>query len=78
MTDCYWLFGALQGALLVRGRQIVRYYEHVADGIAVWHQFLATYRFGGNIQLYLAEQRAVLVKKFSLNYPGGAIGFLED
>ena len=53
-------------------------YEHVMDGLCVWYQYIATYRFGGNISLYLAQQREVLVKKFTLNYPGGAVGFLED
>ena len=50
-SDIMWLFGALQGSLLHKGKMIAKEYEPSQDGICVWHKFLATYRFGGNLSL---------------------------
>ena len=75
-SDIMWLFGALQGSLLHKGKMIVKEYDPSQDGICVWHKFLATYRFGGNLSLYIGKQQEILTKHYHLHYPGGASGFL--
>ena len=58
-SDVMWLFGALQGSLLFKGKLIVKEYEHSHDGICVWHKFLTQYRYGGNISIYIGKQQDV-------------------
>ena len=57
---------------------IVKEYEPSQDDICVWHKFLATYRFGGKLSLYIDKQQEILTKHYHLHYPGGANGFVDD
>ena len=78
INDVVWLFGALQQAITSRGRKIIMEYKDTQDGICTWRKFVATYRHNGNVAVHLAEQQAIVATRFTLNYPGGMLSFLED
>src|SRR5210317_2064627 len=44
----------------------------------MWKKFLATYRHGGNVAVYLNQQQFLLQKEYHLQYPGGMLQFVED
>src|SRR5210317_1128720 len=73
-----WLYGALQQSPPGKGSTIVKSYERSQDGILVWKKFLATYRHGGNVAVYLNQQQSLLQKEYHLQYPGGMLQFVED
>ena len=60
LFDIIWLYGSLQQPLPGKGSTIVKSYEHSQDGILVWQKFLATYRHGGNVAVYLNQQQSLL------------------
>src|SRR5210317_407023 len=78
LFDIVWLYGALQQSLPGKGSTIVKSYERSQDGILVWKKFLATYRHGGNVAVYLNQQQSLLQKEYHLQYPGGMLQFVED
>src|SRR5210317_274479 len=78
LFDIVWLYGALQQSLPGKGSTIVKSYERSQDGILVWKKFLATYRHGGNVAVYLNQQQFLLQKEYHLQYPGGMLQFVED
>src|SRR5210317_5540 len=78
LFDIVWLYGALQQPLPGKGSTIVKSYERSQDGILVWKKFLATYRQGGNVGVYLNRQQSLLQKEYHLQYPGGMLPFVED
>src|SRR5210317_1344650 len=78
LFDIVWLYGALQQSLPGKGSTIVKSYEHSQDGILVRKKFLATYRHGGNVAVYLNQQQSLLQKEYHLQYPGGMLQFVED
>src|SRR5210317_2243054 len=78
LFDIVWLYGALQQSLPRKGSTIVKSYECSQDGILVWKKFLATYRHGGNVAVYLNQQQSLLQKEYHLQYPGGMLQFVED
>ena len=43
----------------------------------MWHKFVGTYRYDGNVEVYIATQQQVLATKFTHEYPGGALAFAE-
>ena len=66
-NDIVWLFGALQQALVDRGKEIVMSYEHTQDGLCVWKKLISTYRYGGNVEVYLAKQMEIVSQKYHPN-----------
>src|SRR5210317_132548 len=78
LFDIVWLYAALQQSLPGKGSTIVKSYERSQDGILVWKKFLATYRHGGNVAVYLNQQQSLLQKEYHLQYPGGMLQFVED
>src|SRR5210317_1017931 len=76
--DIVWLYSALQQSLPGKGSTIVKSYERSQDGILVWKKFLASYRHGGNVAVYLNQQQSLLQKEYHLQYPGGMLQFVED
>ena len=78
MFDVLWLYGACKQSILSRGRAIVMDCELQQDGILTWKRIKDTFRFDGNVNVYLATQQAVLSNKFHSNYSGGMLQFLED
>src|SRR5210317_2233560 len=78
LFDIVWLYGALQQSLPRKGSTIVKSYECSQDGVLVWKKFLATYRHGGNVAVYLNQQQSLLQKEYYLQYPGGMFQFVED
>ena len=77
-NDISWLYGALKQSLKKRGKAIVRHYQKSRDGLAVWKQFLDTFRYGGDVDVYIIRQQDVLRTQYTPNYPGKELGFLED
>ena len=78
ISDIVWLYGALQQSLTGRGRNIVMEYETSQDGILTYRKFIATYRYDGNVSVYIASQQAILKVEFTQDYPGGMLKFVED
>ena len=78
VNDVNWLFGAIQQSIIGRGRSIVMQHAATQDGILAWKQLLATFRYDGDVDCYLAKQQEVLMIHFHSGYPGGEIQFLED
>ena len=66
-TDVVWFFGALQQAITQRGRSIIMEYEAQQDGICTWRKFLKTYRYNGNVSVYLREQQTIVNTDFTLD-----------
>ena len=52
-------------------------HEETRDGLVVWKMFLDTYRYDGNVDVYISVQQEVLKTKFHAHYPGGALAFAE-
>ena len=77
ISDIVWLYGSLQQSLTGRGRNIVMEYETSQDGILTYRKFIATYRYDGNVSVYIASQQAILKVEFTLDYPGGMLKFVE-
>ena len=78
ICDVVWLYGALQQSITGRGKAIIRDQEDTQDGILTWKRFIDTYRFHGDVDVYLAEQQSILTRKYHAHYHGGMIQFLED
>ncbi len=78
LCDIVWLFGAMRQSITTRGKNIVQRYELDQDGIITWKCFIQTHRYGGDVDIYIAEQQVVLTVKYSTSYPGGMLQFLED
>ena len=78
VSNVYWLYGALQTALLHHGKLIVKEFERSQDGILCYWKFVKAYRFGGNVPQYIGRQQEVLTQLYHPNYNGGELGFLND
>ena len=78
VLDVVWLYGALQASIVERGRSIIREHEDSQDGILTWKRFVDTYRYDGDVDVYLSEQQRSLCVQFHSHYPGGMLKFLED
>ena len=78
LSDIVWLYGALQQAITGRGRNIIKKFENTQDGILAWKYLVDTYRYDGEVEIYIAQQQEVLSRKFTAEYPGGMLQFLED
>ena len=76
--DIAWLYGALKQSLPVKGKQIVTKYKDSRDGLIVWSLFLDKYRYGGNKEVYLAEEQQKIRVRYTPDFPGGELGFLEQ
>ena len=72
-SDIVWLYGAMQQSITGRGKNIVRKHEHTQDGILAWKCFVDTYRYDGDVDIYLAEQQEILTRKFHAHYSGGML-----
>jgi len=77
-SDTIWLFGAMQQAITGRGKTIIKAYQSSEDGILCWQKFLETYRYDGDVAVYLSMQHQILSIRFSHQYQGGMLQFLED
>ena len=75
--DITWLFGAMKQSIVGRGRNIILDHEATQDGILAWKRFVDTFRYDGDVDVYLAQQQAVLNTRYHPKYPGGPIKFLE-
>ena len=53
VSDVFWLYGALQTALLHHGKLIVKEFERTQDCIPCYWKFVKMYCFGGNITQYI-------------------------
>src|SRR5210317_1706288 len=78
LFDIIWLYDVLHQSLPGKGSTIVKAYERSQDGILVWKKFLATYRHGCNVAVYLNQQQSLLQKEYHLQYPRGMLQFVED
>jgi len=78
VSDTVWLFGAMQQAITGQGKTIIQAYQASEDGILCWKKFLDTYRYDGDVAVYLSTQHQILSVRYSSNYPGGMLQFLED
>ena len=67
MIGVLWLYGACKQSILLRGRSIVLDHEMQQDGILTWKRIKDTFRFDGNVNVYLAKQQANLSVKFHSN-----------
>ena len=77
-NDISWLNGTLKQSLKKKGKQIVKHFRDSHDGLSVWKQFLDTYRYGGDVDVYIARQQDILRVRYTPDYPGKELGFLED
>ena len=78
ILDIVWLFGALQQSLTTRGKVMVRANEHNQDGLIVWFGLMTKFRYGGDVDVYLAKLQQIVAQRYHNNYPGGMMQFLED
>jgi len=60
LIDIVWLYGAMQQSITGRGNAIIRDHEDTQDGILAWKRFLQTYRYDGDVDVYLSQQYQVL------------------
>ena len=76
--DVSWLYGALKQSLSHRGKELIRLHDRSKDGLVVWKVLLATYRYNGNVDVYISTQQQILKVGYSPNFPGGALAFAES
>ena len=59
-NDISWLYKTLKQSLKKKGKQIVKHFCDSHDRLSVWKQFLNTYRYGGDVDVYIAKQQNIL------------------
>ena len=77
LNDMVWLYSAMVQSIRERARSTIHDYSKSQDGIVCWKHFLDEYRYGGNVDVYLAKQQQTLKIRFTRDYPGGMLAFLE-
>ena len=70
LSDVVRLYGSMQQSITGKGKHIIRGHEHTQDGILTWKLFLNTFRYNGNVDVYLATQQAILTRTFHAHSPG--------
>ena len=72
-----WLYSAMVQSIRGRARSTIHDYSNAQDGIVCWKHFLDEYRYGGNVDVYLVKEQQTLRIRFTRDYPGGKLAFLE-
>ena len=64
-VDIVFLYGALKTLLPPNGgERLVDQQDETKDGLVVWVEFLATFRYGGNQSTYIFEQQAIMTQSY--------------